>query len=54
LKDEEWVENFITYDNNREQFIAWDETQAYEIGDGFDTWFEAKEAVLEYAKTLNY
>lgn len=52
MKNEEWVKNFITYDNNREQWLAWDETQAYEIGDGFDSWDQAKDAVLEYAKNM--
>lgn len=48
----EWVENFITYDTNREQFLSWDETQAYEIAEGFDSWDQAKEAVLEYAESI--
>lgn len=47
-----WVNNFVTWDDNREQWIAWDETQAYEIKNGFDSWDAAADAVLEYAKYL--
>lgn len=52
--NDKWVKNFITWDDNREQFLAWDETQAYEIGEGFDSWDQAKVAVLEYAETIEY
>lgn len=47
-----WWENFITYDGLNYLFVAWDETQANALGK-FDSYKEAKEAVLTYAKTLN-
>ena len=50
----DWVENFVTWDNNREQWIAWDETQAREIGNGFDMWTQAADYVMKYAETLDY
>ena len=46
-----WHDKFITYDAKYQKYIAWDETQTYDIG-SFDTWDEAKIALDEYAKTL--
>ena len=46
-----WVGNFITYDMCTKEFVAWDETQANEIG-RFNTTVSATQAILEYAKTL--
>lgn len=46
-----WTDNFITYDDEWEKYIAWDETQTYDIG-SYETYNEAKIALEEYAKTL--
>ena len=51
-ENDDWVINFITFDGKDGKYIAWDETQANEIG-RFYSDLEAKKAVLRYAKTLN-
>lgn len=45
-----WYNKFITV-HRVTRYTAWDETQANELGT-FDSYEEAKEAILEYAKTL--
>lgn len=49
--NDDWIKNFIEYDPEWELYIAYDETQAYEIG-SYETWDEAALAIKEYAKTL--
>jgi hypothetical protein len=45
-----WYDKFITI-HHVCRYTAWDETQANELGT-FDTYEEAKEAILKHAKTL--
>lgn len=45
-RDTSWCVNFITT-----RYTAWDESQANELGT-FDTYEEAVQALLDYAKTL--
>jgi hypothetical protein len=50
-----WTDKHITVaidDNNEPIFTAWDESGANNIGE-FSTHEKAKEALIEYAKTLN-
>jgi hypothetical protein len=47
---ENWYNKFITV-NRVTRYTAWDETQENELGT-FDSYEEAKEALLDYAKTL--
>lgn len=49
--DYSWANNFVTFDDYRKMFIAWDETQARELGE-FLTWDAALDCVLEYAKSI--
>ena len=46
-----WMNEFITYDIESDEWIAWDETQSRELG-RFDTKKLAAEAITEYDKTL--
>jgi hypothetical protein len=46
-----WEKNFISFENN--EYIAWDETQAYEIG-RTKTLKGAVKLLLVYGLTLNH
>lgn len=46
-----WYDNFITKDDLTMSYTAWDESQANELGT-FDSYEGAKQAVLDYARTL--
>ena len=47
-----WYDNFITQHNPQvKRYTAWDETAAIELGT-FDTYKEAKQALIKHAKTL--
>lgn len=46
-----WMQDFVTYDNDKEKFIVWDETQANVIGE-CSTFFEAIRTLKSYAQSL--
>jgi hypothetical protein len=47
----QWYDNFITM-HQVCRYTAWDESQTNELGT-FDTYEEAKQCLIEYAKSLN-
>jgi len=47
-----WYDNFITQHNPQvKRYTAWDETGVNALGT-FDTYKEAKQTLIKYAKTL--
>lgn len=50
-KYEKWMDNFIKYDRSNGQYIAYDETQAHELG-RFPTFTAAVMALESRAKEL--
>ncbi|RLI66349.1 MAG: hypothetical protein DRO67_01195 [Candidatus Asgardarchaeum californiense] len=48
----DWVDCYITYDKDTKEYIAWDETQIYEIA-RYKTKEEARQAIYNYIECLN-
>lgn len=49
MSNRDWVKNFVVYSAGAGKWVAYDETQAYELG-YYDTEEEAVDVVLAYGE----